>query len=261
MADNSAPLTGRRALITGGNTGIGRALALGCAVAGADILIHHHGDREGAQSVAAEIAAMGRKAETLELDFADHHAVSAAAEQFGVAAPAIDILILNAAVEHRRAWSDIDAEAIHQHVAVNYTASFLLMTKLVETMSQRGWGRVVALGSVLATRPRSETVIYASLKSAQLTAVRALARTVAAKGVTMNVVSPGSILTERSQAALADPDTRTFVENKIPAGRIGSPEDCVAPVIMLCSNAGSYITGADIPVDGGWHIGDAMEPI
>lgn len=259
MADPIATtLAGRRALITGASTGIGRALALGCARAGADVLVHHCDDEDGANEVASAITGMGQHADTLELDFTDSQCVSRAAETLATSKPSIDILILNAAIEHRRAWTDIDTDLINQHIAVNYTASLLLMTKLVGTMSQRGWGRVVAIGSVLASRPRAETAIYAALKSAQLTTIRSIAREVGSNGVTMNVVSPGSILTERSRQALADPTTRRFVENKIPVGRVGQPDDCVPPVLMLCSDAAGYITGADIPVDGGWHIGDAM---
>lgn len=259
MADPIATtLAGRRALITGASTGIGRALALGCARAGADVLVHHCDDEDGANEVASAITGMGQRADILELDFTDSQSVSRAAETLATSQPSIDILILNAAIEHRRAWTDIDTDLINQHIAVNFTASLLLMTKLVGTMSQRGWGRVVAIGSVLASRPRAETAIYAALKSAQLTTIRSIAREVGSNGVTMNVVSPGSILTERSRQALADPTTRRFVENKIPVGRVGQPDDCVPPVLMLCSDAAGYITGADIPVDGGWHIGDAM---
>lgn len=258
MADPTVALSGRRALITGASTGIGRALALACARDGADVLAHHSGDEVGANEVVSAIVDMGRHAEMLDLDFANSQNVSQAAETLAASEPPIDILILNAAVEQRRDWTDIDADLINQHVAVNYTASLLLLAKLVPKMSARGWGRVIAIGSVLANRPRSETTIYASLKAAQLTALRAIARSVAQNGVTVNIISPGSILTDRSADALSDPAKRAFVEGKIPAGRIGQPEDCVPPVLMLCSHAAGYITGADIPVDGGWHIGDAM---
>lgn len=261
MADPTLPLSGRWALITGANTGIGRAIALGCAHSGADVVVHHHGDQAGANEVVAAIVAMGRQAKSLELDFSDSQATSQAAKMLAASEPPIDILILNAAIEQRADWTDIDADLIHRHVSVNYTASLLLLTKLVPAMSARGWGRVVAIGSVLASRPRSETAIYASLKTAQLTALRAIARDVAKRGVTVNVVSPGSILTGRSAEALSDAATLEMVKRKIPANRIGQPEDCVPPVLMLCSDPAGYITGADIPVDGGWHIGDAMGPL
>lgn len=252
----SAP---RRALVTGANTGIGRAIALGLAEAGMDIVVHHLGDVDGARSVAETIASAGREAETVELDLADTAAVYRVADDLAKYAPPIDVLILNAAIEERGDWTSLNEQSIQRHVAVNFASGIVLLQGLVPPMARRGWGRVVALGSILAERPRSETLVYASLKSAQMTALRSIARSVAADGVTVNVVSPGSILTERSRAALSDDVVRAGVERKIPAGRIGQPEDCVAPVQMLCSDAAAYITGANIPVDGGWHIGDAME--
>jgi len=260
MINPGGALVGRQALVTAANTGIGRAVALGLARSGADVVIHHLNDPLGALEVSTKISAMGRNAEILELDFSDADATSRAIEAFK-AGPAIDILILNAAIEARAEWSVMQAVSIERHFAVNFTAPLMLAQALVPPMAGRGWGRVVAMGSILSARPRSETLIYAALKSAQLTAMRAIARTVGAEGVTVNVISPGSILTERSRAKLSDDAVRAGVEAKIPMGRIGKPEDCVGPVLMLCSDGGGYITGANIPVDGGWHIGDAMEVV
>ena len=109
----------------------------------------------------------------------------------------------------------------------------------------------------MAARPRAETLSYAAMKSAQITALRALAREVAADGVTLNAIAPGAIETERTAGRYADPDFVAAVTAKIPARRQGTPEDCVAPVLMLCGEGASYITGAEIPVDGGWTAGDA----
>ena len=106
-------------------------------------------------------------------------------------------------------------------------------------MAERGWGRVVATGSVMAARPRAETVAYAAFKSAQLTAIRAIAREVAPRGVTMNVISPGAIETERMADRYADASFRRAVAAKIPVGRPGRPEDCVGPAIFLCSDEAS----------------------
>ncbi len=114
----------------------------------------------------------------------------------------IDILIANAAIERRLPWQDAAPAHVEAHVAANFTSMLTLIRKLVPAMADRGWGRVVATGSVMAARPRAETVVYASIKAAQLTAIRAIGREVAARGVTMNVVSPGAIETEASDAAL-----------------------------------------------------------
>lgn len=257
MGGGRFSLVGRRALVTGANTGIGRAIALGLAESGADVVVHYFADREGALETRRAIEAFGRESGILEADFTQVGAAVRLAEAALGSHGRIDILVANAAIERRSPWEALSEAAIEAHVAANFTSLLLLARALLPPMAERGWGRVVAIGSVLAARPRAETVVYASLKSAQLTAVRALAREVGGRGVTMNVVSPGAIETERNSARYADPAFRRAVEAKIPVGRAGRPEDCVGPVLLLCGDAGAYVTGADIPVDGGWSIGDA----
>jgi 2-deoxy-D-gluconate 3-dehydrogenase len=257
MSGSLFSLKGRRALVTGADAGIGRAIALGLAGQGADIIVHHLDDASGAEAVCRAAEATGGAAVAVQADFAQGAAAVRLAEHVLAAHGPIDILIANAAVERRKPWTELTAGDVEAHVVVNLTALLQLTGRLVPQMAARGWGRVVALGSVLAARPRAETVVYAALKSAQLTAIRAIARDVAARGVTMNVISPGAIETERTSERYADPEFRRALEAKIPAGRAGLPEDCVAPVLMLCTDAAAYITGANIPVDGGWTIGDA----
>lgn len=258
MSGGRFSLSGRKALVTGGNSGIGRAIALGLAESGADVVIHHLGDPQGAAAVCREIEEKGRAAASLEADFTRSNAVEAFAEAVLDRHDPVDVLIANAAIEHRMPWETLTTGLVDAHVAANFTSLLLLARAFLPRMAARGWGRVVAIGSVLAERPRAETVVYASLKSAQLTAVRALAREVAGRGVTMNVVSPGAIETERNAKRFADLAFRKALAARIPAGRVGQPEDCVGPVLMLCSDAGSYVTGANIPIDGGWSAGDVL---
>jgi len=250
-------LDGRRAFVTGANSGIGRAVALGLAAHGADIILHHFGGGEGTAALRDEIVSQGRDAAVVEADFTQPGAAEALADDARAKHGPVDILIANAAIEHRAPWTDVTAAHIEIHVAANFASLLTLTQKLVPPMAERGWGRVVAIGSVMATRPRAETVVYAALKSAQLTVIRAIAREVAGRGVTMNVISPGAIVTGRNAARYADPAFRRAVVAKIPAERVGRPEDMVGAAVLLCSNAGSYITGADIPINGGWTIGDA----
>ncbi len=249
-------LAGRKALVTGGGSGIGRAIALGLAAQGADIAIQHLGDAAGAETVCAEIRAAGRAAFVHECDFLQSGAieglVQAAVYQLG----RLDILVANAAIERRMDWLEVDRDHLADHMTANFASLIRLCQLATPPMAERGWGRVVAIGSVMASRPRAETIAYAAMKSAQRTAIRAMAREVAHRGVTMNVISPGAIETERSAGRYADPAFRRAVVAKIPAGRAGTPQDCVGPVVALCSDAASYVTGADIPVDGGWTIGD-----
>lgn len=252
MVELTGPLSGKRALVTGANSCIGYAIAQGLAAQGASLVLHCRDN--------AEPLGDGRQlfqsfpvvhAELTESDGAS--GLAKAALDIGP----VDILIANAAMERRQPWQDINPEFIDEHVRTNFTTNLMLIRHLVPPMEQRHWGRVVAIGSIMAARPRAETLVYAALKSAQLTAMRAMARDVAPKGVTMNVVSPGAIETDRNSTLYANAEFRNAVAAKIPVGRQGNPEDCVAPVLMLCSDAASYITGIDIPVNGGWDIGDA----
>lgn len=247
-------LKGRRALVTGASSGIGRAVALGLAEQGAEIILHHYGDETGAQDVAH---AIGGDTPVIEADFTDEAATEAFADAALAQHGPIDILIANAAIERRRPWQEIDKGHIDAHVNANFTALLTLASRLVPSMAARGWGRVIATGSVMAARPRAETAVYAAFKAAQLTAVQAIAREVGQNGVTLNVVSPGAIETEANAERYKDTAFRRAVAAKIPVGRHGQPDDLVGAFIFLCSDSASYITGANIPVDGGWTIGDA----
>ncbi len=246
-------LAGRRALVTGASSGIGRAIALGLAEQGASVVLHHRGDAAGAKATASALGGVP----ILEADFTATAAAKALAAEVLRAHGPIDILIANAAIELRAPWGEISDDQIMGQFMVNLGALLHLVQALVPPMMERGWGRVVGIGSVMATRPRSETVVYSALKSAQLTALRAIGRDTAGKGVTANVVSPGAIEVEKNAARYAEPEFRRAVVAKIPARRAGKPEDVVGAVLFLCSDAASYITGANIPVDGGWTIGDA----
>lgn len=257
--DISLPLAGRRALVTGASGDIGRALALGLAGAGADIAVHHCAMATAADGVAAEVAALGRRAQVFDADFTRPGVARALAGAVLEQGP-VDILISNAAVERRSNWTAIDPDDFASMVSVNFAAFIDLAAVLAPPMAARGWGRIIATGSVLATRPRAETIVYASLKAAQTCAVRALARELGVDGVTVNVISPGAVETARMADLYARPDFRAAVTAKLPLGRPALPGDCTGPVVMLCSDAGGYVTGAVIPVDGGWTAGDAPAP-
>jgi NAD(P)-dependent dehydrogenase (short-subunit alcohol dehydrogenase family) len=166
----------------------------------------------------------------------------------------IDILVLNASTEIRRDWLDVVDDDFEEQVAVNLRSPLLLLQSVVPGMAERGWGRVVSIGSIQEAKPNPSLIVYAALKSAQTNMILNLARQYAARGVTLNNLAPGAIATERNAAVLDDAAYRVRVEAQIPTQRLGIPQDCVGACLLMCSNAGSYITGSTLFVDGGWHI-------
>jgi NAD(P)-dependent dehydrogenase (short-subunit alcohol dehydrogenase family) len=166
----------------------------------------------------------------------------------------IDILVLNASTEIRADWLAIRRDDFDAQVAVNLASSLLLLQNVVPGMADRGWGRVVSIGSIQEAKPNPQLVVYAALKAAQTNMIVNLARQYAERGVTFNNLAPGAIGTERNAAVLEDAAYRVRVEAQIPAHRIGSPSDCVGACQLLCSDAGAYISGSTLFVDGGWHV-------
>lgn len=253
MSGGRFSLAGKRALVTGASSGIGRAVAKALSEHGASLVLHHHDDEAAAHSLAESL---GCSVPVLAADFTQANATAQFADHV-LQTGQIDILIWNAAIERRGAWDAISQQDMADHLAANFSALITVTRHLVPPMAERGWGRVVATGSIMATRPRAETLVYAAMKSAQLTAIRAIGREVASDGVTMNVVSPGAIEIEANKHLYADSQFRSAVSAKIPAGRPGRPADLVGAYVYLCSEAAAYVTGADIPINGGWSIGDA----
>jgi len=250
-------IPGRVALVTGSSRGIGRAIALGLAEQGAHVAVHCATTHEivGEAGPVAEAARqLGVQACTYQADFREPGAPRALFEQVMGQFGALDILVLNASVEVRRPWAQITREEFELQMTVNVAASLELMQLALPGMIARRWGRVLTLGSVQQTRPNVAMVVYAATKCAQWSVAANLAGQVAAHGVTINNLAPGSILTDRNAGVLADPAYRARAVSRIPAGRIGETDDCVGAALLLCSDAGRYITGVDLFVDGGLHL-------
>jgi glucose 1-dehydrogenase len=248
-------LTGRTALVTGARREIGRAIALGLAGLGARLAVHHAGTEEEARDsggVVAEIRAAGGEAEAFGCDFAQDdagkHLARAVRGAFGV----VDILVLNASIELVEDWRSVTRERFDRQITVNLRSTLELLQEVVPPMAERGWGRVVAIGSIQQTLPHEGMIVYAGTKAAQENWMRNLARQYGARGVTFNNLAPGVILTARNRAGLAGREAE--LAERIPLGRLGRPDDLVGAAMLFCSDAGAYITGADLFVDGGWRV-------
>jgi len=244
-------LAGRRALVTGSSRGIGRAIAIGLAEAGARLAVHGVCASPALEAARAEA---GPDAVAFASDLARPAEVRGLVERVEAAFGGLDILVLNASVEVREDWDAITDEAFDAQVAVDLAAPLRLIRGFVPGMLARGFGRVLAVGSVQEVKEHPKLLVYAALKAAQTSLMRNLARQHSGRGVTFNTLAPGAIATERNAGVLADPAYRAAVEARIPAGRIGVAEDCVGAALLLCSDAGRYVTGERLLVDGGMHL-------
>ena len=244
-------LNGRTALVTGARREIGRAIALTLAAAGARVAIHHAGspaESSDAAGVVAEIEAAGGEATAFGQDFARDDAGLHLAAAVAAWSPP-DILVLNASIELPEDYRSITREHFDRQIAVNLRTTLELLQILVPSMAERGWGRVVTIGSVQQERPHPAMMVYAGTKAAQLNWTLNLARQFGGQGVTVNNLAPGAILTARNRAQM---DTEgAALAARIPAGRLGTPDDLVGAALLLCSDAGRYINGQNLYVDGG----------
>ena len=244
-------LPNRTALVTGARREIGRAIALGLAGAGARLAIHHAGTTKEAGDAAAvirEIEARGGEAAAFGQDFTHDDAGHLLAAAVTAWAP-IDILVLNASIELPEDFRTITREHFDRQVAVNLRTTMELLQALVPAMAERGWGRVVTIGSVQQERPHPAMFAYAGTKAAQFNWAMSLARQFGGQGVTVNNLAPGAILTARNREQMAVEGEA--LTQRIPAGRLGMPDDLVGAALLLCSDAGGYINGVNLFVDGG----------
>ena len=243
-------LRGKLALVTGSSRGIGRAVAFALGRAGARVYFHGASDSPALRSAVEAARTEGIAAEPHVADLGDEAACLRLAAECSDA----DVLVLNASVQSYGHVEEFDDAEFERMVRTNLRSSFALVRAFAPRMAARGWGRIVSVGSVNQSHPAPRLAIYAAVKAAQKNLMLTAAKEWAARGVTVNTVSPGVIATDRNAKVLSDAAFAEPLRESVPAGRFGTPEDCAGIVLALCSDACSYVTGADIPVDGGLSL-------
>ncbi len=243
-------LTGQLALVTGASRGIGRALAIGLAQAGADIVL---AARRGAtlEAVAAEIRGLGRKAEIEVLDVADRAAIAVAFDRMAAANLVPTILINNAGTEEVAPALDVTEALWDKIVGTNLKGAFFVARAFAEQLGGRA-GSIVNLCSLSSEVGIPTAVPYTSSKSGLAGMTRALAAEWAALGIRVNGLGPGYFETEMTAGFYADPLWREAMLNKLPMRRFGELDDLIGAAIFLCAPASAYVTGQVLYVDGGY---------
>lgn len=247
---NLFSLENKVALITGGNRGLGGAMSLGLAEAGADVVIVQRSKDES--EVAEKIRELGRKCVTISYDLSDtsnlQSIVDRVLETFGK----IDILVNNAGVQSRHPSVEFPENDWDFVMDVNSKAVFFLCQAAGKEMIKQGGGKIINTASLLSFQGGFTVPAYAASKGAVAQFTKSLSNEWAKLGVNVNAVAPGYMATDMNEALIDDNERNRQILERIPAGRWGKPEDMVGAVIFLASRASDYVNGEIITVDGGW---------
>lgn len=243
-------LEGRVALVTGGAVGIGQAIAVGLAQAGADVAIVTHA--ADAESTRRAVQAVGRRFHVIQADLRQPASAARAIAETEAALGPLDILVNNAGII-RREWAERFSDTDWQEVIeLNLNAVWRLSQIAGQKMLERGRGKIINIASLLSFQGGIRVPSYTAAKHAVAGLTKALANEWAARGLNVNAIAPGYIATDNTAALRADPERSRQILERIPAGRWGQPSDLVGAAIFLASSASDYVHGHVLVVDGGW---------
>ena len=243
-------LTGRVALVTGGSKGLGKAMARGFAVAGADVVISSRNDEELAAAEADIQAGTSVRVAHFVADMTQRDNVRRLADSALATMGRVDILVNNAGSNKPQPSEQIVDEDWDRLVELNLNSCMALTRALVGPMKERRWGRVINVSSILGLTSAAGRSAYSATKSGLIGLTRGGANDLGAFGITVNCLAPGPFLTDLP-ASLLTAEQQTVFAQKTILGRWAKPEELVGPALLLASEAGSYITGATFVVDGG----------
>ncbi|MAR71717.1 MULTISPECIES: SDR family NAD(P)-dependent oxidoreductase [unclassified Halomonas] len=243
-------LDGKTALVTGARRGIGAAMALGLAEAGADIIAVSTSMTADGGDLGERVRALGRDCTGIACDLSDRSALMAMVEQ--LADRRIDILVNNAGTIERAPATEHTDALWDRVIDVNLSAPFVLTREIGRQMVARGSGKVIFTASLLSFQGGITVPGYAASKGGIAQLAKAFANEWAAHGVNVNAIAPGYIATDNTQALRDDPERSRDILARIPAGRWGDADDFKGPVVFLASSASDYMHGSVMTVDGGW---------
>lgn len=242
-------LTGKVAVVTGGSRGIGRAIAIALAQAGADVAIFYAGNQAAAEQTLAEIEKTGRKGLSLQVDVSNAEQVESAMKEVMASLGRIDILVNNAGITRDNLLMRMKEEEWDQVINTNLKGVFLCTKAVTRAMMKQRSGRIINISSVVGVMGNPGQANYVAAKAGVIGLTKTTAKELASRGITVNAIAPGFI--ETDMTAVLDEDLKQQMLGAIPLGRFGSAQDVAEAVKFLASDAASYITGQTIHVDGG----------
>jgi len=244
-------LSGRVAVVTGASRGLGKAIAIALARAGAKIALVAR-DTEKLNQAAAEIRDAGGEAKTFIANVAREEDVRRLEDEVAASLGKAQILVNNAGINIRKPMTDYTLEEWNRVIETNLTSVFLMCRSFVPHMKGGGYGRVLNIASMMSWVSLPGRGAYTASKGGMLAVTRTLALELAPEAITVNCISPGLIGTEMNVALLQNPEIYRSLTSRIPVGRWGKPEEIGQVAVYLCSGYAGFITGTDILIDGGW---------
>lgn len=242
-------LHGKSAVVTGASTGLGRAMTLALASAGADVVLVDHSKKE---ETAREVRNLGRKAVALEADLARTDAVGKVIESAIAELGKVDILVNNAGIIRRSPALEFSEKDWDDVIDINAKSVFFLAQAAARDMMKRKSGKIINIASLLSFQGGILVPSYAASKGAVAQLTKSLANELAGHGITVNAIAPGYMETSNTKALREDPVRSKSILERIPAGRWGVPDDLAGAVVFLASAASDYVNGHVLIVDGGW---------